>query len=66
MRIKNPYSEGTPEYEVFMQGVAAERLRLRQILEKYHENFGTGPIEESNTTMQIVHMYNFVVEKRAP
>ena len=66
MRIKNPYSEGTPEYDLFMQGVEAERLRLKQILEKYHQNFGTGPIEESDTMMKIMNMYNFVVEKRAP
>jgi hypothetical protein len=66
MKIKNPYSEGTPEYEVFVEGVAAERERLRSILAKYHENFGTGPIEQSDATMKIVHMYNFVVEKRAP
>jgi hypothetical protein len=66
MRIKNPYSEGTPEYEVFVEGVTAERERLRSILAKYHENFGTGAIEESDATMKIVHMYNFVVEKRAP
>jgi len=49
-----------------MEGVAAERERLRSILAKYHENFGTGAIEESDATMKIVHMYNFVVEKRAP
>jgi hypothetical protein len=66
MRIKNPYTEGTPEYEVFMQGVEAERLRLKQILEKYHENFGTGPIDQSETMMRIMHVYNFIVEKRAP
>jgi hypothetical protein len=66
MKIKNPYAEGTPEHDVFMQGVEAERLRLKQILDKYHENFGTGAIEESDTTMKIMHLYNFVVEKRAP
>jgi len=66
MRIKNPYAEDTPEYEVFMQGVEAERTRLTRILDKYHENFGTGAIEESETQMQIRYMYNFIVEKRAP
>ena len=64
MRIRNPYSEGTPEYNVFMQGVEAERTRLTQILSKYHQNFGSGPIETSETQMQIQYMYNFVVEKR--
>ena len=66
MRLKNPYSEGTPEYDVFMEGVEAERTRLKQILEKYHENFGTGAIESCDTQMQIQYMYNFIVEKRAP
>jgi hypothetical protein len=66
MKIKNPYAEGDPNSEVFMEGVAAERERLRSILAKYHENFGTGAIEESDATMKIVNMYNFIVEKRAP
>jgi hypothetical protein len=66
MRIKNPYSEGTPEYNLFMEGVGAERTRLKQILEKYHENFGIGAIESSDTQMQIQYIYNFIVEKRAP
>jgi len=66
MKIKNPYAEGDPNSEVFMEGVAAERERLRSILVKFHESFGTGAIEESDTMMKIKNMYNFVVEKRAP
>jgi hypothetical protein len=44
---KNTFEEGTPEFEAFEAGVQAERLRLRKILEKYHNTFGSGHIEDS-------------------
>jgi hypothetical protein len=65
MRIKNPYTEGEPNYEVFMEGVAAERERLMKLLKLYHSRFGEGPIEESNTNMQMRYMYEFVSGKEA-
>ena len=63
--MKNKYEEGTPEYEAFEAGVAAERLRLRKILEKYHNTFGSGHIEESSTKMEIRYMYDYIIESRS-
>lgn len=62
---KNPYEEGTSEYEVFEAGIQAERLRLRKILEKYHTTFGSGNITESSTKMEIRYMYDYVNESRS-
>jgi hypothetical protein len=57
---------GTPEeVAAYNQGVADERDRLLKILTKYHENFGSGNIENSDTMMQVQYMYNFVIEKRS-
>jgi hypothetical protein len=64
MKIKNPYPEGDPNYEIFMQGVAAERVRLEKIILSYHQMFSTGKIEESTAMMEIRNMYDFIVEKR--
>jgi hypothetical protein len=64
MKIKNPYPEGDPNYEVFMEGVAAERSRLEKILQSYHKMFGTGLIEESTAMMEIRNVYDFIIEKR--
>lgn len=59
--------EGTPEeVAAFEKGIEWERERLLKVLKKYHENFGKGPIETSDTMMQVRYMYDFVVEKRAP
>jgi len=62
---KNTYEEGTPEYEAFEAGVQAERTRLMKVLEKYHRTFGTGNLEESETTMQLKYMYDYVNESRS-
>lgn len=62
---KNKFEEGTPEYEAFEAGVAAERLRLRKILEKYHNTFGSGNVEDSSTKMEIRYMYDYVNESRS-
>jgi hypothetical protein len=65
MRIKNPYPEGDPNREVFIQGVNAERERLLKLLELYHKRFGQGDIATSDTKMQINYMYEFVSGKEA-
>lgn len=65
MKIKNPYTEGDPNYEVFMEGVNAERKRLMKLLELYHSRFGEGELETSNSNMQIRYMYEFVNGKEA-
>lgn len=62
---KNIYEEGTPEYEAFEAGVAAERVRLNKVLEVYHKRFGTGELKESETAMQIKYMYDYVNESRS-
>ena len=62
---KNPYDVGTPEYEIFENGIKAERLRLRKILEKYHTTFGSGEITESDMKMEIRYMYDYVNETRS-
>lgn len=57
--------EGTPEEMIaFEKGVAAERERFLKILKKFHENFGSGPIEDSNAAMEIRYMYNFIMDTR--
>jgi len=65
MSTKNIYEEGTPEYEAFEAGVTAERNRLLKVLEKYHRTFGEGTLEQSNTTMQLRYMYDYVNESRS-
>lgn len=61
------YEEGTPEYEAYEAGVAAERARLRKVLEKYHKTFCGGELSEHDCdkTMQIRYLYDFVVETRS-
>jgi hypothetical protein len=61
---KNPYEEGTPEYEAFEAGIALERKRMMKVIEVYHKRFGKGSIEESESTMQIKHIYEFVNASR--
>lgn len=57
---------GTPEeVAAYKQGIADERERMLTILTKYHNTFGSGDIEHSDTMMQVQYMYNFVVEKRS-
>lgn len=57
---------GTPEeVAAYNQGVADERDRFLKILKKYHDTFGSGDLEHSDTMMQVQYMYNFVVEKRS-
>lgn len=62
--MKNKYEEGTPEHEAFLAGVDAERLRLRKVLEKYHQTFGKGTITESDAKMEIRYLYDYVLETR--
>ena len=57
---KNTYEEGTPEYEAFEAGVASERERMMKVLKVYHQRFGQGEISESESTMQIRYVYEFV------
>lgn len=61
---KNTYEEGTPEYEAFEAGVSAERERMMKVLKVYHQRFGKGEIAESESTMQIRYVYEFVNESR--
>lgn len=57
--------EGTPEeMAAFEKGIAFERERFIKIIKKFHENFGSGDIAESNTMMEIKYMYNFVMDSR--
>ncbi len=65
MKIKNPYPEGDPKREVFIEGVNAERERLVKVLQLYHSRFGQGDIETAETKMQINYMYEFVSGKEA-
>lgn len=65
MRIRNPYEENDPNYQVFMEGVEAERERLKKLLNLYHQRFGEGPIETSTSKMEIHYMYEFVSGKEA-
>jgi len=65
MKIKNPYAENDPKYSAFVEGVNAERERLRKTLELYHSRFGQGDIAESDAKMQINYMYEFVSGKEA-
>jgi len=62
--MKNKYDEGTPEHEAFLEGVDAERLRLRKVLEKYHQTFGQGEISQSTAKMEIRYLYDYVLETR--
>lgn len=57
---------GTPEEEAaYNKGVADERDRMLKILVKYHETFGKGEeVSESDASMNIKYMYNFIVESR--
>lgn len=57
---KNTYEEGTPEYEAFEAGVKSERERMMKVLNVYHQRFGEGEISESESTMQIRYVYEFV------
>jgi hypothetical protein len=58
--------EGTPEeVAAYEQGIADERERLLKILTKYHENFGSGDLENSDTMMQVKYVYNFIIEARS-
>lgn len=57
---KNTYEEGTPEYEAFEAGVESERERMMKVLNVYHQRFGQGEISESESTMQIRYVYEFV------
>lgn len=57
---KNTYEEGTPEYEAFEAGVSAERERMMKVIKVYHQRFGDGDIAESESTMQIRYVYEFV------
>ena len=65
MRIRNPYEENDPNYQVFMEGVEAERQRLKKLLDLYHRRFGEGSIETSTSKMEIRYMYEFVSGKEA-
>ena len=58
--------EGTPEeVAAFEAGIAFERERLLKVLTKYHQTFGSGPIEQSDAAMHIKYMYGFVMETRS-
>ncbi len=61
---KNPYEEGTQEFDIFEAGVAAERDRLVKILERYHNTFGEGDLKNSSTKMEIRYMYQFATEAK--
>lgn len=65
MRIRNPYPENDPNHEVFLQGVNAERDRLKKLLTLFHSRFGEGNIETSTSKMEIKYMYEFVNGKEA-
>lgn len=65
MRIRNPYQEDDPNYKVFLEGVNAERERLKKLLNLYHSRFGEGPIDTSLSKMEIRYMYEFVSGKEA-
>lgn len=62
---KNMYEEGTPEYEAFNAGVESERIRLKKVLEKYHQTFGKGDITQSDAKMEIRYLYDYVAETRS-
>ncbi len=62
---KNTFEEGTPEFDAFEAGVAAERERLVKILERYHNTFGEGDLKDSTTKMEIKYMYQFATEARS-
>lgn len=62
---KNTYEEGTPEYEAFNAGAESERIRLKKVLEKYHQTFGKGDITQSDSQMQIRYLYDYVAETRS-
>jgi len=60
---KNPYEEGTPEYDIFEAGIALERNRLLKVLDKYHHTFCGGPLEnhpECTKTMEIRYLFDFM------
>jgi hypothetical protein len=66
---KNKYEKDTAEYQIFEEGVQAERDRLLSVLNKYHRTFCKDGSELSDhlacdKTMQIRYLYEFVAETK--
>lgn len=59
------YEEGSEAEAIYQEGVQDERLRLRKVLEKYHQTFGQGDIKESSAKMEIRYLYDYVMESRS-